>query len=364
MLNVTGNLSGTMNFADAKMTTIRTGAFSNKGFLKASWNGQLEGVNYTGLLKAAVYLDVKQRKLYVKGAIEGSIKGAIDGYLVESSPKSGTYDQFVATWTFKYPLPGGQYSCGRSALQGTCTCSQNQEYEDVNLKYIQTSSKGSISGGCSSSINAILTNVEISDTLCPNNGEGFCMIAYQTATDEGESWCFSKTLINNESELSGMITNPLYGFLQGTLLTGETDQRLWLVISRIDLGLETKPDLKVRLMALEKVSSGQTITYTMRVRNEGLVPAKDIKMQLSLPLEARFLGASGDYYYEGGGESEWMMYDDPNIYPEWVSWYLDELPAQSERFYNVQAKMLWGLSGQKALNAHAILSIYDSSLDQ
>jgi len=358
VLEAGGTLNGSVNISTLTLVSVKTGAFRDKGFVKGIWTAQLEGINYSGQIFAMAYLSQTERKMLVRGVMEGPLDGAIDGCLTETMPNSGAYDLLNATWTFRLTQSGGLISCGHIYLNGTLNYEALREYPGTNLTCIQASTQGTLAGGYTGAINTVVTNVRINDTTRPNNGEGFGFMTYQWDAMTGQACGYSKVAGTYDTDLKLSFNKPLLGTAAGLLTTLPLDKSLWLIITKLEIGAEPQADLSVELTGADNISPGQTVTYTVILKNEGLKSANNTIVRLNLPAEIRFLSASGEWIYDKAGESDWVNYPDLSKAPEWITWLVPEMPNKTVKIFTVQGKALWGLPMGIPLNADVHLYEY------
>ncbi len=210
-----GDFEGTLNFTSFDMVTIITGAFVGKGFSRGQFDTVLEGVLYKGNWQGVLFLKPQEKRIYLKGSVSGEITGIVEGYLTESVPDSGTYDQYQATWKI-----GSLDNTNISAtvtLKGTLAYQDSAEYLSTGLYVLQTNVEGNVSGRYAGSLNTVLTHVRISDQNNPYFGEGFSIISYVSEFGSGEGWTYDRVIESGKVELKGMFTSPLLGIVSANL---------------------------------------------------------------------------------------------------------------------------------------------------
>ena len=286
-LTVSGYVNGTLNFINFELVTVETGTFAGKGFSKAEWQADLEGLSYNGNWVGMVFLKESERRIYIKGAISGDLTGIIEGYLSETTSGSGLYDQYQATWTLN--RVGSQTVSGTISLNGSLTYQTTNEYPLTQLHVLQTSIEGTSSGHYTGPLSAVLTHLRISDNNSPYYGQGLSIISYVSDSGSGEGWTYDKVIQQNVIELKGLFTDPLLGIVTGTLDETQSPRTLSLTIERLDLGSVPMADVQVKTWGSRMVSPGQTVDYIIEVRNDGLRPAENVVLLSQLPSLAEYV---------------------------------------------------------------------------
>jgi uncharacterized repeat protein (TIGR01451 family) len=333
---VQGDLSGALNFTSFEMVKITTGSFAGKGFSKGTWDVTLEGISYKGEWRGAFYFVPSDRRIYLKGAVSGEMTGVAEGYVSESIAQSGVYDRYLATW--KIGRLGTAVFSATLGLNGTLVYNGYSEFPSTGLDVLQTSIEGSASGHYNCSLSSILTQIRVSANS-PFIGEGFSIISYSSNYGMGEGWTYDRLASPGIVELKGFLTSPLYGVLHATLNETTLPRNLHLYIERVDLGLPPMADLKLKIWGPERASPGQTITYAVELRNDGLKSAENVTVLYLPPLLADFLSVSVPGSYDGVVHT--------------IRWDFENIPARTGRYLDAQVKIFWELPGGTWL-AHSI----------
>lgn len=139
-------------------------------------------------------------------------------------------------------------------------------------------------------------------------------------------------------------SDPLNGYIIGSYDETKTPKELSLAIFRFNFGQQIQDYLDIKVNTPANVSPVQTITYTIELRNNGQLDAKNIDISVVLPAAIRFVAASGNYFYQNAAEGEWVDYPDPNDAPETISWQLPTVPANSIQTFSIQAKVKFATS--------------------
>ncbi|MCX5781852.1 MAG: hypothetical protein NT145_03995 [Elusimicrobia bacterium] len=322
LLNAQGTLSGTVNFTDVQIVNVKSGAFNDKGFIKGNWTATLNGVDYSGTIKGMSY--IKGSIMYINSSMESDLGGVLSLNL-----SGGGYNVVSGSWTFRKAETNGNYTCDNISLTGSISYNTSVDYSGVNISYIQTSAQGTITGGYEGPIQSVLTNVKINDANNPCNGEGFGLMSYKTNKDEGQSWFYSQDVTSEQTLITGMFSSPLLGSINGTLTNKTNEKKLFITLSRIDIGLAPAPILKLDIFGPERLSPGETVTYTARVKNEGTVESSGKMLLILLPVESSFVVGSPGVKYSR---------------PFHVArWSLNNIPARTFYNYTISVKYNWGL---------------------
>jgi hypothetical protein len=334
------DLNGTLNFTNLEFVTIKTGLFAGKGFFKGNWTATLEGVSYEGTLEGMFFLNGLDKKIYLKGVSSGGIRGITEGYLSESVPGSGTYDQYQSAWTLS--RVGAATVSANVNLNGTINYQVSQEYPLTQLYTLQSSFEGTSSGHYTGPLSVVLTHVRVADETSPYDGEGFSVSSYVSDAGQGQGWTYDRLIAPGIVKLNGPLTSPLFGIADAVLDETKTPGKLFVTVERMDLGLPPSADLKVVLWGPRSVSPGQTINYIVEYRNDGVKAATEAIVYVYLDHLVSYVSATEGAYY------------DP--YSHMVSWNLGALPAKSVGYLNVKAQIPWGLPQGQTLKNKAYIS--------
>jgi len=333
---VQGDLSGALSFTRFEMVNITTGPFAGKGFSKGTWEATLEGISYRGEWRGAFYFMPSDRKIYLKGAVSGEMTGVAEGYVSESFAQSGVYDRYLATW--KIGRLGTAIFSATLSLNGTLVYHSYSEFPFTGLCILQTSIEGSASGHYNCSLSSMLTQIRVSANS-PFIGEGFSVISYSSNYGMGEGWTYDRLASPGTVEMKGFLTSPLYGIVYATLNETTLPRSLHMYIERVDLGLPPMADLKLKIWGPERASPGQTITYAVELRNDGLKSAENVTVLYLPPLLADFLSVSVPGSYDGVVHI--------------IRWDFQNISARTCRYLDAQVKIFWELPGGIWL-AHSI----------
>jgi len=288
------------------MIWIKSGSFTGKGFTKGSVQATLEGFPYQGQWQGLFFEKEFERKIYLKGTISGDISGIVEGYLTESTPASGTYDQYTATWTIN--------RLGTSQVSATLTVSGSVSYQgetaypSTQLYALQTSIQGETFGHYSGPLDFVLTHVRVADETNPYNGQGFSIISYSSDSRTGEGWTYDKEIRQDIIEMNGLFTKPLLGRVTATLDETRTPRTLTVMMEQLDVGLPPAPDLNIKVWGPSRVSPGQTFDYLVVVSNDGLQSSAPFTLIGELPWEVNYVSHTGNGIYRNESrEMEWTF---------------------------------------------------------
>lgn len=344
---VSGDLSGTLDFTNFEIVSIKTGSFADKGFFKGEWQADIEGISYTGDWKGFSFLDASEKKIYLKGVISGDISGVVEGYLTESTPESEIYDKYQATW--KLGRLGSETISGTINLDGTIIYQESSEYPSTELYVLQNSIEGITFGHYTGPLSTVLTHLRIADETNPYYGEGFSIISYTSDSGSGQGWTYNKLVSPNISKLKGMFTAPLLGVVSATLDESKSPRSFIVTIDRIDLGLPPMADLKVTTWGRSMVSPGETIEYIIEYRNDGTRSAENVVVIERPPHYAEYISSTG------GGVYKWQSDE--------VIWKLGTLPPGSKGHLSSQAKIQWGLADNTILRDVVMIDTTSKEID-
>jgi len=322
---------GTMDFSSFTLVSVHTGSFAGKGFARASWTANFNGSGeiFSGTLKAMSFYTPASGKVYLKGATTGDISGTFDGYISETSPGSGVYNNFSGVWT--YNKMGTEANTGNIYLSGNSTMNSMQDYPNTHLKLVQENVAGTMTGYVNLPINSMLTHLRIDDSANPYNGEGYLSLSY-VSNGTGPGWAYAKQSASGVIMLTGLSDFPMDGILTGALNDTISPHTLAINIEHIAL-TQAESRLKVNVNMSKGVSPGEIVTERIAVINNGDAPAYDIDL-IAVPIPyADFVAASGNYkYYD---------YITSSVSGTWpvVRWSFAQISPKSSATVNLQFKM-------------------------
>jgi uncharacterized repeat protein (TIGR01451 family) len=344
---VSGDLTGTINFTSLELITIETGSFAGKGFSKGQFQATLEGATYTGDWNGLLFLKPDERKIYLKGATSGEISATVEGYLTESVPQSGIYDQYQATW--KIGRIGNITTSVTINISGTISYQSSSEFPETDLYILQSSIDGTVSGHYAGSLSAVINHIRIADIDNPYFGEGFSIISYVSESGQGEGWTYDKVISPGVVKMKGLFDSPLFGIVSGTLDERTIPRTLFATIERIDLGLPPMADLEVKTWGPTRVSPGQTINLIVEYRNQGLTNAYDTVVVVQLPPEVNYVSSTN------GGIYRWETHE--------VIWKLGTVSPKYTGNLSATSTVKWGLPWGTQLNYSGAIGTTSAEID-
>ncbi len=303
-----GDLQGTLKFTNFETITISSGSFSGKGFSKGEWQATVEGADYEGKWSGVVFLRSSEGRIYLEGATSGDIVGTIEGYLTESTPQSGVYNHYQATWKIGKVL--GSVTSAIINLDGVLNYQSTSQVPIAGFRLLQSSFAGKILRQYNCSLSTVLTQVRVVNGT-DYNGQGFSIVSYTSDFGAGEGWTYDQSS-TDIVQMVGISTGPLFGVLSATVYESTLPRILGVIIQRIDLGSIPAADLKVTLWGPERVSPGQTVTYIVEYRNDGEKKANLVAIGVEIPQILEYVTSSNDGFYfypESPGQELWFEND-------------------------------------------------------
>lgn len=328
-VTVAGDFNSVLDFNGFEIVTIATGAFAGKGFSKGQCQTTLEGTSYTGDWQGVLFHKSDERKIYLKGAILGEIWASVEGYLSESVPESGVYDEYQATW--KIGRLGSTITSATINLNGILTYLDSSEYPSTELYLLQTNLEGTLYGDYYGSLSTVINHVRIAEGNNQYDGEGFSIISYVCDSGSGQGWTYDRLVSPGRVELNGLFDSPLFGVATGVLDESGLPRTLFLTVSRVDLGLPPAPDLRVITWGQRRISPGEKFCYLIEIINAGVIKAEEVSIQKELSPLVKFVEASDGFFYNSDTHS--------------VYWMIDEFTQQLSRRLFIQVEAVWGLPG-------------------
>lgn len=324
-VQITSDLTGTLNFTNLELTTLISGAFSSKGFLEVEFTTTLEDISYQGNLQGVVYTVPSENKLYLKANISGLlISGIAEGTLTESVPGSGIYDKYQATWKLNR-LSTDTLSATLN-LEGTISSQSSHSFTSGVYLY-QANYEGNALGSYTGPLSAVLTHLRLTSEN-EYKGKGFSIISYNSLLGQGEGYSYNKVLSEGIVNFQELFKDPLLGVLQATLDETKNPKTLSGTIERLDLGATPAPDLKVNIWGPTTVSPGQTFDYIIELRNDGLKAAENFTVVDELPGQITYRSSTG------GG-----IYKEPSRN---VVWNFGNLGAKTKQYLTTKGEVVWG----------------------
>lgn len=335
---VSGDLSGSLSFNNLEIIKVVSGAFAEKGLIKGDFNATLDGLAYHASLEGIVYLVQKENKIYLKGEVEGELNGILEAILTESTPGSGVFDQCQATLKINR-LKTESVSVALN-LTGTLVY-QPASTLHSELYLYQGNFEGESFGAYTGPLSAVVTHLRITGEN-EYKGQGFSFISYNTSLSQGEGYAFNYLTSPTRFEFTGLSQSPLLGKLTAILDEAASPKVLSGTIERLDLGIVPEPELKVKVWGPRNVSPGETVTYIVEYRNDGLKAADNVFVSCLLNTFEKYVYASPGVIY--------------NPYAHRLSWKIPALAAKSSGLLSFQTDIMWGLPGHMILNTYAFIT--------
>ena len=251
----------------------------------------------------------------------------LEGELTESTQGSGTFDKFRGTWAIGKIKAGGVSTT--LTINGTMSYTTRTEYPSTSLYVLQESLEGNTFGDYSVDLSSVLTHVGIVDENNPYDKEGFSLFSYISDTGSGGGWTYDELVSPTSIQMNGHLSSPLRSIVFATLDGFGSQGILRMLLERVDLNKPPASDVKVSILAPNRVSPGQTIDYVAQYWNAGFKEATNVVIVEKLPGEVSYLYSVGGVYNESAHE---------------VVWNLDNIPAGSNGNLITKVTIQWGLS--------------------
>ena len=309
-LALSGDLEGIVTFTGFEIVSISTGSFAGKGFSKGEFIATFAGSTYEGSWKGFSSFDSSEQRIYLRGVVSGDISGIADGYLTESVPGSGVYDQYHSAWSLHQF--GDDYVSATVQLDGAVAYQSSTEFPASSLRIYEANMDGDATGYYTGPLSAVVTHINVQDGGNPYNGEGFLLVSYVSDWGTGEGWTYDNFVPPDSTELSGALLDPLTGAVSAFLNEGTAPRTLTGTIARLDVSLPPMADLRVETYGPGRARPGWTISYDIEYGNYGLKTAEEVIIVDSLPYEMEYVSNSGGgTYYDGTHEVVWRFENVP-----------------------------------------------------
>jgi uncharacterized repeat protein (TIGR01451 family) len=347
LLNATvgGDLGGTINFTEIKMVAINQTPFEGNGFATGNWTAEIELASYSGFWKAMFFAKPAEKKIYFKGTVTGGMKGITSGVLTESSPGSGIYDTYNASWTVCQL--GGDSTFANLTVDGDMSV-QNSTMHASSIYIVQGSFQGNGTGYYNGSLNVVLTHVRVSKPTDQYYGKGFSIMSYTCSLGNGEGWTVDDNSSTPITLMKGWFTKPYLGIVTGELNESGTPKKLSLSIERIDYGQPPKASLLFDLWGSSRMVPGSTENLIIRYSNSGLKAVTGVKLELRLDSDVNYISNTGGGTYSAAGHK--------------VSWQVD-IPAKSKNSITTKIKVKWGLQLNTYLHFYLYVNVTEWNLE-
>jgi uncharacterized repeat protein (TIGR01451 family) len=338
--SITGDFNGSINFTELQLVTITSGPFAGNGFFNGHWTAKIFDRSLKGSWRGMLFNKSGERKIYMKGTLFGGLQGITDGYLIESSGGSGTYDVFNSTSTISYI--GEEITFAKLTLNGTMSVSKSVN-STSEIYILQSLFKGNATGYYNKSLSVTLTHIRINNKTHEYYGSGFSIISYVSTWGSGSGWTYDRTISTNLVNLTGFFTPPLWGIVFGILNETGRPRTLSITIIRLDLGSKPVPIVKVDVWGPRRASPGQKIHYFIEIRNYGLKSAYNTEIVLVLSKNVTYISSTG--------------YGTYNNTTHTVTWRFN-ISAKSRKLLSVKVKIKWGLTLGTRVNCTVFIRDY------
>lgn len=322
-----GTLDGTMSLTNIVVTTVSGGPLTGNGYIEADYSANLSGVDVQGQLR--VSLRPLGSGLQITGSTFGGVSGVLDGTLSESVPGSGVADRLEATWSLSRFL--GIAVPSVLGLSGDLVYGVPSSHPSTSMELVQLQMNGG-------PLSMVFTSVRF-QLPSASHASGWSTVSYSTDWGAGEGTTFHEETPFGTTFHIGALRGPLAGVLAGDLSSGESPSEFVGTILGIGEGEPPSSALTVDLIGPGRVSPGQRAQYTLRYRNDGVLPSGDTVLTASLDDQLTFVS--------GSGQVEW---DAPQ---NEAAWQLAPIPPLSSGAVSVQAEVRWGLPETEVLHVDA-----------
>jgi uncharacterized repeat protein (TIGR01451 family) len=323
---ITGDLTGYINFTALELVTVNSSSFKGKGFFKGEWTSNIEGNPYKGTWRGMMFNKSGERKIYMKGTLLGGLQGVTDGYLIESTSKSGTYDVFNSTSTIN--ILGEHITFAKLTLNGTLNLKKPSS-KLTEIYILQALFKGNASGYYNKSLSLVLTHVRLHNETHKYYGQGFSTMSYVSTWGSGSGWSYDRLIAKKIVNLTGFFTQPLWGIVFGILNETGAKKTLSITIIRLDLGSAPAPNVAVNVWGPRIASPGMKINYLIAVSNTGLKDALNTEVILTLSNNVTYISNTG--------------YGSYNNTTHQITWQFN-ISAKSRTLLSTKCKLKWGLT--------------------
>jgi uncharacterized repeat protein (TIGR01451 family) len=327
---ITGDLNGSINLTYLQLVKITSGPFAGSGFFRGIYRSNIEHRIYEGHWQGSMFYNSTERRYYLKGTFLGGVQGITDGYLEESSKKSGKFDIFNSTSIISHLRFEEKLNPTFAQLKLNGTLSVHSSHNSTSEIYIlQALFKGNATGYYNKSLSVVLTHVRINNKSHEYYGFGFSTISYVSTWGSGSGWTYDRIISTRVTNLTGFFTKPLWGIVFGILNETGIKRTLSITIIRLDLGSPPAPIVKVEVWGPRRASPGQKINYFVRFMNIGLKKAYNTEIVLVLSSNVTYLSNTHYGVYNNITHS--------------VTWK-QNISVKSKNLVSVKCKIKWGLT--------------------
>ena len=330
----TGDLSGSLNFANLAIVQITSGSFAGKGFSKGAYTATIEGNQYQGDWQGIILKKPEENKIILKGTLSGGLQGILEGSLSESTLGTNIFDKYTANCTISHI--GSNLVYATLNLDGIASYQTSVTYPSTTLYVLQTLIQGQASGYYDGPLNVVLTHVRIDTAANPYYGQGFSVLSYTTEFWSGEGWTYTAITSPKLTQMTGLFSDPLLGLVAAKLDENGPSRTLSIQIERIKIGLPPQSEMSVTTWGPNGVSPGQTVNYIIEYKNTGLKPANDVVVEFLLDNNVNYSSST-----DGG------VYDE---FYRGCSWIIGEVPPKTNGNLSVAVLINWGLTGNTIIS--------------
>lgn len=328
----TGVPSGTFTSAQLKLVTIQDGTFAGDGFFTGNWSMALQsGSVVSGQWQGAAFLTPSPRQMVIKGVLEGGIRCALEGVLIESTPGSGNFDRLSAACTVIQL--GNQLLSTTLYFSGASNSVQTTQYPSTPLSMLQTSLSGQTAGYSVGALETTFTLLRVNSAGNPYNGQGFFLPSYTSSLGPGVGWAYAKTDFGGNVTLEGLFAAPLHTLFEGSL-TPTAPGSLFLSLERLDLGQAPQPQLSLVQSAPGIGTPGDIGSFSITLTNTGYAPSSGVSVIAIYPQWTDFVSATAGY--KRYNVSDW--YGDILAVRPFLRWDLPTVPPRSSYTFTYQGQ--------------------------
>jgi len=342
---VAGDLTGTVDSNDLEFVWITTGSFAGQGYSRGMFQANLDGTTYPVTWGGVLFARPQEKRIYLKGAISGELLGTVEGYLTESTPESGIYDHYQATWKIR-PADTPTMS-GTIAVSGTLAYESPVEVSKTPIHVLQNNLFITADGDYDGvSLSAVVTSLKVIRPDNPSTLDGFSTISFTSRSGSGQAWTYDVQGPSGPTQMTGLISDPFFGVLSATWDEQNPLKPRSLTISRVDLGLPPAPDLKVSISGPQRASPGQTVNYLVEYKNRGMLAADNVGLTLEIPEIVKYVSASNGSVYL------------PPCSHGVVFWPIGTVSARTGGQRTLTVEVVWGLPQGTSVDVRSTMFMF------